>query len=776
MSRDEVRVRATQEISKRWDLARSKMRIRGLMNGRGLPFGGSGRFFFQAADIRGIVHCLRAGLPGVPGQIVETANRILRHKFDLLGYQALDYGREIDWHFDAVHGKSSPRVPWFRVPYLDFDRVGDHKVIWELSRHQHLVTLAKAYRFTQSSVYTDELFAQWYAWQEQNPYPIGINWASSLEVAFRSLSWLWVWHLLEGSAVVPPKFASDLRRALMQNGHHIERYLSTYFAPNTHLLGEAVALFFIGTLSPKSPAVQRWRDLGWRLILQEAKRQVQRDGMHFEQSTYYHVYALDFFLHARILADVNGIAVPPVLDDTIERMLDALRVLSAAGPLPQFGDDDGGRVFDPGRNQRGHMLDPLAIGAVLFRRGDFKRAALNAREEMVWLFGASGAKTFDELPEGRQTIASVALEASGIYVMSSSGTTRQQLVIDAGRQGPGWAGHGHADALSLQLAVGGKAILIDPGTFTYVTSDGERARFRETACHNTVQVDGVSQAEPAGPFKWTGLAHASVERWITGERFDLFAGSHSGYNRLAGPVVHRRCIFYLKSHFWLVRDVLEGLGTHQIGVSWSFAPGSLSISRNGAQFLGDDGATLTALFAGIDNFKHEVLQSWFSPRYGERQPSPLLRSSASMQSTMECATVFVPGHQENARLDVIQIRSRGHGSVPVHGYRFSTENETHEMFFSDGAGKWTTGSLTSDARFVCLSSTHGDDLNRFVICDGSQIEIAGRFVFASNTPVTKKEGYSRVSFHEAAGGVHDFLEKPVCAGPMHSAEDVRLSS
>jgi len=29
-------------------------------------------------------------------------------------------------------------------------------------------------------------------------YPLGINWASSLEVGFRSLSWLWVRHLCEG--------------------------------------------------------------------------------------------------------------------------------------------------------------------------------------------------------------------------------------------------------------------------------------------------------------------------------------------------------------------------------------------------------------------------------------------------------------------------------------------------------------------------------------------------------------------------------------------------
>jgi hypothetical protein len=737
MSRDEVRVRATQEISKRWDLARSKVRIRAFANERAVPFGGGGRFFFQSQDVQGILDYLRDSLPEATDRIVEDADRILQHKFDLLGYEGLDYGRQIDWHFDAVHGKSSPRIPWFRVPYLDFDRVGDHKIIWELNRHQHLFTLAKAYRLTQNRNYAGELFAQWYQWHEQNPYPVGINWASSLEVAFRSLSWLWLWHILEGSAVVPPNFACDLRRAIMQNARHIEGYLSTYFAPNTHLLGEAVALFFIGTLAPKSSAVQRWQDLGWRLIVQEAQRQVQPDGMHFEQSTHYHVYALDFFIHARILADLNGIAVPSALDDSIATMLGALRVLSESGPLPQFGDDDGGRVFDPRRNLRDHLLDPLAVGAVLFRRGEFKKAA--PCEEMVWLLGTNGAKAFDSLAPIKRKPASAALEASGLYVMSASRSACQQLVIDAGPQGPGWAGHGHADALSIQLAADGKPILIDPGTFTYVNAEGERARFRETACHNTVQVDGVSQAEPAGPFKWVGLANAKVERWLTGESFDLFVGSHAGYNRLASPVVHRRYIFYLKPDFWLVRDVLEGTGIHQLDLSWSFAPGSLSTIRNGVRFLGEDGAALTTVCAASADFNHEILQSWYSPRYGSKQPSPLFRVGANLRLPVEFATVLIPGFHNHACVDVIPAQAGAHDNVSVHGYRLSMNNTGHEMFFSDAPGNWTQGCLSSDARFVYNSTAPDTDLDRFVLCDGTYLEVAGQRFFSSDVLVAKKE-------------------------------------
>src|SRR5205814_6089600 len=134
---------------------------------------------------------------------------------------------------------------WFEIDSLNFSEVGDHKIIWELNRHQHLVTLAKAWCVTGEQRYAAELTAQWYSWQKANPYPLGINWASSLEVGFRSLSWLWVRQLISGCGCLPASFETDLLAALQRNGRHIAKYLSTYFSPNTHLLGEAVALLFL---------------------------------------------------------------------------------------------------------------------------------------------------------------------------------------------------------------------------------------------------------------------------------------------------------------------------------------------------------------------------------------------------------------------------------------------------------------------------------------------------------------------------------------------------
>ncbi len=56
-----------------------------------------------------------------------------------------------------LHGKQAPRKPWFKIKYLDFEEVGDSKITWELNRHQHFVTLAKAYRLTRRRKFAREI-------------------------------------------------------------------------------------------------------------------------------------------------------------------------------------------------------------------------------------------------------------------------------------------------------------------------------------------------------------------------------------------------------------------------------------------------------------------------------------------------------------------------------------------------------------------------------------------------------------------------------------------
>ncbi len=701
-------------------------------------------FFFASNAVSSLCDRLRELLPETAQQIVERAQRICQHRFDLLGYDSVDYGAKIDWHADRVHDRRALRKPWFQIRYLDFDEAGDSKITWELNRHQHLVTLAKAFRLNSNPRFAQEIFLQWEHWHSENPYPLGINWASSLEVGFRSLSWIWMYFLLADSPVMPTNFRATWLRSLAVSGRHIELYLSTYFSPNTHLLGEAVALFFIGTLCPEIPSAERWQKLGWQIIQQEAQRQIRTDGLYFEQAMYYHVYALDFFLHAVLLASANGISIPEQLDRTIESMLNALAVLARGGGVARFGDDDGGRLFDPARNRTAHLLDPLATGAILFGRGDFKALAGGLREETMWLLGEAGVEEFGRIAAVTPSSESAALADSGFYVMSSA-DLGHKLVIDCGPFGAGSAGHGHADALSITATAGSRELLIDSGTFEYVGGGFERDRFRGTRAHNTLMVDGLDQAEPSGPFAWKNLPNVTAEVWITGKTFDLFAGSHDGYARLPSPVVHRRFVFSLKSRFCLVRDLAIGTREHQLehqlDLLWHIAPEFREHADQKNYFVyGDEGFR----FVTVDGnaWKRNVERHPHSPVYGKQDQHNVLHYSATTRLPAEFVTLLLPSPSPEIVDHKLTMIASEVGSA-VSRYRYQAGNEEHDIFFGDGS-RWNQTGWSSDAEFLYASRSGSGDRAILIWCNGTFVDWNGRTLVKSTRPVSHCE----ISGHE----------------------------
>jgi hypothetical protein len=524
---------------------------------------------------------------------------------------------------------------------------------------------------------------------------------------------------LEGSPRLPD-LRSEWLRGLAVHGRHIERYLSTYFSPNTHLLGEAVGLFFLGVLCPELRAAERWRSRGWETILREADRQVQADGFHFEQSVYYHVYALDMFLHSAILASLNGIPIPKSFEATLDKMLTALCLLGRCGPPPRFGDDDGGRLFDPRRNRPEHMLDPLAAGAILFHSGDYKAVASELREETLWLLGAEGARRWDELDASPPPMQSAALQDSGIYLLTSQNPAGQ-LIVDAGPQGAQSGGHGHADTLSLCLQSGGRYMLLDPGTYQYIGERNERDTFRGTAAHNTLRVDGADQSEPLTAFSWRRLTLASAEQRIQGNSFDLLVASHDGYQRLPEPVTHRRWVFSLRNGVYLVRDVVEGKGKHRLDISWHLGQ-EMQMVDEGVFRVRDASLGVAVLPARGHGWAEEVGKSSSSPVYGQKAPMTVLNFGTWADVPAEFATLLVTLEEVHhrpgsfTRLGVMQ-------EALVSAYDYETKAEQYSFFFGQAGKAWRHGEVSSDAEFVCWIRQPRSPHQKLILCNGTNVTV-----------------------------------------------------
>lgn len=593
------------------------------------------RFFASFQDPERSVAEFKARWPETARLILEQADRLCAGRFDLLGFSDLSFGDPIDWHFEPITGKRIPQLHWSKLDYLDAGVAGDKKIVWELNRHQYFMKLGQAFLLARDERYARTFVNHIESWMDANPPKLGINWASSLEVAFRSISWLWALYFFKGA--VP---ADTLKRALKflyLSARHLESYLSTYFSPNTHLTGEALGLFYLGTLLPEFAEAKRWRELGQGILIDQIPVHVRGDGVYFEQSSYYHRYTTDFYLHFLVLARRNRIDLPGKVDEALISLLDHLMYITRPdGTTPFFGDDDGGRLAMLDARAPNDFRAPLATGAVLFSRGDYKFVAGSAGEELLWLLGVEGLSQYDSIAAHVPEKLSQGFPEGGYFVMRDGWTPESNyLLFDCGPHGSLNCGHAHADSLSFELAAHGRTLLVDPGTCTYTGSQELRDWFRSSQAHNTVTLDGRSSSVPDGPFTWKTIAQCRLLEWITAERFDFVSAEQSGLTR---------SILFLKGGYWIVRDMLKSPGERSAGIYFHFDSTTNPHLENEA--VRESGFSLQSYGNGLWSEENQ----WVSHCYGQKEPAKVFRFSALLRDGDSVYSFLLPGELSVKRI------------------------------------------------------------------------------------------------------------------------------
>jgi len=691
-------------------------------------------FPINARELPDLVLAILRDLPSAREDAVERAEPILTGHYDLLGYRAVDAGRRPDWHTDPIHGRRPPLVYWADVPFLD-PAAGDHKIIWELNRHQYWLILGRARALSGDSRFYGCFVAQLQGWLQANPPLAGTNWASMLELAFRCLSWLWALEFFAGAAgdANEPPWTVDLLLALDRQLTHIEQNLSHYFSPNTHLTGEALALYVAGCALPELTASSRRVRIGREVLLREANRQIRADGGHAELSAHYHRYSTDFYLLAARVARRAGDAAADLFEDAARVQAHYLRVLcDDAGVRPQLGDDDGGQLFPICGGTSEDCRPTLGAAAALLNDG--RLLVGKVPEEAYWLCGERASSTPHEAPPP----SSAALATTGYYI---SRTARgDHLVFDAGPHGFLNGGHAHSDALAFTLTVSGRPLLIDPGTATYTMDAELRDRFRGTRMHNTVVLDGRLQSEPRGAFHWASTTAAEARIWRTAGDCDYVEGTHAAYS----PYRHTRSVLSVHGIGWWVLDHVLGPSTPvAFDAFWHIHPG-WRVTPMGTHIAlltqGHDGlvlastAPLTCLAPG------ESPLAVYSPAYGIVEPAPTAHASIEITPPATIAT-FIPATTSIANgLDI--------ESVPVERPAAGWRNTAFRVRWSDGvmlllaalepngvaadqssapSTLWGTAEVQTNARLALLIRTR-QGWSEGLIVNGTQLRAGSRLL------------------------------------------------
>lgn len=650
-------------------------------------------------DERALRACLRR-IGATERETITAADAVLEGSVPAFGWTTLEAGWPADWLRDPASERRWPLAHWSALDYRAHGVLGDPRLVWEVNRCHHLVTLGRAFVLTREARYARAVWDAIASWIEANPPYFGINWASPLEVAVRLMSWALAVDLVGGEGGDEGR-AGELAASVWLQARHVSDNLSVYASSrNNHLIGEAAGLDVAGAKFHWLPGAREWGRDGRRLLEREVLAQVAADGVPREQAFQYGVFVLEF-----CLAAAGGRAASRELAERVGRLSSFLSAVAGdGGSLPSVGDGDGGRAYQLSDRPARQASGAVACGAILAGLRPPRGFQPSDAAPGVWLFGADPvARWLDAAPRVPADAGSRAFLEGGYFVARGDA---QHGVIDCGPLGyRSIAAHGHADCLSVSICLGDDWVVADPGTYCYHRERVWRDHFRSTAAHNTVTVDGENQSRILGPFLWGRRARGRAVRWASHPLFDFFEGTHDGYARRG--VVHRRRVVFARRGYWIVLDDLEGSGRHHISAMFQFDHPCSAVGHGASggalehrfEALGGRAVVLRSwlpegMGAEIVEGRADPPVGWVSSGFGEKHPAPALVAHGTVELPARAVFVAAPERAGGGPLRVSNAGSTPAGTVL-------------EVSFEGGRDVWAFGRVSAPETGLAFSGAVG---------------------------------------------------------------------
>lgn len=514
--------------------------------------------------------------------------------------------------------------PHFLAPGFDWKSNPSQDVEWLILLHKFYFVVGLGERFGQTG--DPRCAAKWIeltnSWIDSVPLDLLSN-----DVTGRRVQ-NWIYAYFHFIRLPPfPGFTAAFHLKFLSSLHDQVVHLSQHLTPaRNHRTIELSAIFLAAVVFPEFAGASGWLELARTGLLENLRRDLLPDGVHCELSTDYHHLVLKNYLNVRALADMNRVEMPAEMDVLLGRALDfAAFVHRPDGGIPALSDGDV-RSF----------LDLLRRGADVYGREDWRYVATRGQ------MGQPPSERSRTFPAAGYTVL-----RSGWGERGDAFEDERYLIFDCGPIGEG--NHGHLDLLSLELAAYGKALVVDPGRYTYhepgpdSSETNWRAKFRGTAAHNTVQIDAREQARyeyVKRRRRITGPApvHELRSFEVTPE-FDFVHGVARSHEY---PVVHERRIWFLHPHYWLVSDVLRAADPHVYDLRFHLSDHALdrTMQENtdrGRRLLSPN-LVLAQPFHPGDEFALE--EGYVSRTYGVKHAAPVARLRRRAATTQFHTVLF----------------------------------------------------------------------------------------------------------------------------------------
>ncbi len=495
-----------------------------------------------------------------------------------------------------------PVIEWNRQPA----GAPSAEWLWNFNSHHHFAVLLEAYLKTAKEKYAREFVNEMTDFVIQNPAPpytltrVG-SWRN-LEAGNRMMvSWPQSFYGFLSSPSFTPQALALMLGSIWSHGQYLHDHPAGLRRPSNWSVVDSLGLVGVSVYWPELADAETWRKAGFDRLQHQLDLQVYPDGAQYELAPSYHLYCLDRFKRALVLAQQTGVALPDEYAKGVVRMYAyVMWMMKPDGTVPAFSD-----------SKRNDVQSLLREGAELFGREDMRYAATNGAE------GRAPESTLRMLPY------------AGYAVMRSDWSKDARYLCFDG--GPVGTNHQHEDKLSFVLSAYGTNFIIDPGPYLY-TLDDWRKWCVSSAAHSTVLIDGQGQRRiRAGQELMAPEAPAPV--WQSTDTFDYACAAYEGgYGPAGTEVTHRRHVLFQKPRYWVIVDEILGEGTHTIDSLFHFAAGQMvrvdddrrvaTHNPTGPNLALEAGGANDLHCTVVEGQKEPTIQGWDATHGKEVKPAP----------------------------------------------------------------------------------------------------------------------------------------------------------
>lgn len=544
-----------------------------------------------------------------------------------------DAAKEIIAHADELmHQTFTFNKTWdmercltpYTLPVIDWNdhQNDDPEWCFMLNRMDYLDHLLLASLLTSDTGYADKAKEYILNWIAAHPTIVSEPSTRTLDTGIRVMNWMEALPYLSMlHALTEDELTCITDSMLAQMQYLKENYLPKYKTSNWGSIQTCAivsVLPFLRADFQSDPLYQ------WALdeMALQFSIQVYPDGMHWEQSTMYHIEVLNYGMKAVHYMGLHLQPCPSAVKEQVYVLAKALAgQLMPSGEIETFGDSD--RVC---------ARDVLSRAALLFDDPTFRFVGLDELDpESLYILGVPAAQRYATLPASAPQSLHYDGEDSGMYTLRSSWDKDASFTMFT--NGSLGSGHGHSDNLHLSACYQGDPVLIDSGRFTYREDHPLRVQLKGMAAHNGVMIDDKAYCVPSDSWGYADFGLPLKNYVRHAGNLHYFEGAMLGHDPLQ---VWVRKVIVIDPAIWMIVDEVKCDGAHEAHSRLHFDP-AVTVSPAGeCHRVTTPHAALTLTCPGTVSYTSEPC----SLRYNEQQPHTVVHSKTAFTDSATLITTL----------------------------------------------------------------------------------------------------------------------------------------